>query len=719
MIQLGKGNRGRLPLVSLCCLVACWSAPRAVAENGNFIVFSDDVDLIAPAQGVAITGNGFGVLDNGAVVRMGALVKPVGLPLNGNTEAKLSDDLEKKLAEFVIKAAEFKRKDYDDHMKDVIDEVVKVTQGGGELQRNLQDVAQKAKDTAMNQWKEKLTSDLRGYMVQAGSEAARLVGRWPAEMIAKNQNVGVPSPEDLPEWKDGLKQKLSTDQMVAWQGKLKEQDQQQEKMIADYLQPLTEQCKERQASLMTSEVSELTMVLKLPDDRVHQLDEAAKKAVDQSVDAWSKSVAGQIRGMEENQQRMVVGRGGTYYSEIEDKDRPDRQEVWTKRLQEVLTPEELKNWKASQEDRAQRRRQAMATMVVVELDKKLMFTSAQRNQIEPLLTNAVAELEKTTAAENWALPPTLLDNAARQVNEEQIRPVLDTVQWEHWKQLGNGDAQNQSPIFPGVRRWNGGARAEFVRAEADAADQESIVSDFLYQRATQERARLLSTMRLYLEDVHRVITLPQDSRDRLETAAKGAVEASLGTWKNNFEGWLRSSTKGVIAQDMRHRLASLGNVSFGRENNILESTWNSAVSEVLSKAQLEAWQREVDARTAYREKSATACVIAELDRRRHLTTAQVEKITPLLQTTIHDYLPDLCHCFSADWQLQSYYVLIPLKGIPSKDIESVLTPEQWRLCNEQDFGPRGDYWNSVEQRHKYRLKGGQRVRNNSAPMVNF
>jgi hypothetical protein len=194
------------------------------------------------------------------------------------------------------------------------------------------------------------------------------------------------------------------------------------------------------------------------------------------------------------------------------------------------------------------------------------------------------------------------------------------------------------------------------------------------------------------------------------------VEHSLQSWKASYEGWVRGSIKGATAPDLRRRLASFRNMSIGQQDSTQDSAyWRDCIDEVLSAAQRQAWKKETDARTAYQERAISAWSLAELDRRRRLTAEQFTRLQPLMDKAIAEYLPDLSRFFSYDWQLQSYYVLLPVRGIPEDEIKAVLTPQQWDLFNDQDLTKHGDYWTSIQQYHEQRVKsergGAQRVRN--------
>jgi len=99
-----------------------------------------------------------------------------------------------------------------------------------------------------------------------------------------------------------------------------------------------------------------------------------------------------------------------------------------------------------------------------------------------------------------------------------------------------------------------------------------------------------------------------------------------------------------------------------------------------------------------------AMSVSELDRRRKLSAVQCGRIETALQQVLADYLPDIERYMSIQWFLQYYYALVPLAGVAEKEMQAILTPEQWKLCKERDLPDAMQYWEGIKNNHERRMK---------------
>ena len=67
---------------------------------------------------------------------------------------------------------------------------------------------------------------------------------------------------------------------------------------------------------------------------------------------------------------------------------------------------------------------------------------------------------------------------------------------------------------------------------------------------------------------------------------------------------------------------------------------------------------------------------------------------------------------SNQWFLQYYYALVPLGGVTEKQLQEILTPEQWKLCKERDLPDAMQYWEGIKNNHEQRMKQGARANGN-------
>ena len=134
--------------------------------------------------------------------------------------------------------------------------------------------------------------------------------------------------------------------------------------------------------------------------------------------------------------------------------------------------------------------------------------------------------------------------------------------------------------------------------------------------------------------------------------------------------------------------------------------WKEALSTTLNESQQKQLKLVVDARRDYRLKAMAAMSTSELDRRRRLTAEQCVKIEAAIQKVLAEYLPDIERYMSHQWFLQYYYALVPMGGVPDKEMQAILTPEQWKLCKERDLPDAMQYWEGIKQNHEQRAKQG-------------
>jgi hypothetical protein len=77
-----------------------------------------------------------------------------------------------------------------------------------------------------------------------------------------------------------------------------------------------------------------------------------------------------------------------------------------------------------------------------------------------------------------------------------------------------------------------------------------------------------------------------------------------------------------------------------------------------------------------------------------------------VQKVLAEYQPDLERYMSTNWFLQYYYAMVPVAGVPEKEMQGILTPQQWKLYKDRDLPDAVQYWEGIENNHKNRLKQG-------------
>jgi hypothetical protein len=140
--------------------------------------------------------------------------------------------------------------------------------------------------------------------------------------------------------------------------------------------------------------------------------------------------------------------------------------------------------------------------------------------------------------------------------------------------------------------------------------------------------------------------------------------------------------------------------------------WKTALKTTLNDSQLKTLDKVAGERTSYRLKAMASMSVSELDRRRKLSADQCTKIEAAVQKVLTEYLPDIERYMSLQWFLQYYYALVPVAGVAEKDMQAILTPEQWKLCKDRDLPDALQYWEGIKNNHEQRMKRGAQANGN-------
>jgi hypothetical protein len=659
---------------------------------------------------VRIQGGGAVIINNGAaggVVVTGNAASVVAKP---DTRPKRTPAVEKALNEFAAKVALAKRKQLEQGMVKVVDEVVKVSQADEAAKAKLEAGAKKAIDETTALYPDKLIDWLSRWTTGTEEEALAQIRQWPEDDSANWPVSGVIAPADQPIWAETIKASLNPEQFAAWDKLASEKSRKLEEEITRYLKPNAERMKDQFKAGMDTVTSDVATVLSLSADRLAKLKTAAAEAVTRSVEAWRDAQAKAIRAMGETERRQIFSReGGSYSTGSSKLQRPEYQPEWKDSLKAALSEDEFQRLETAHKERSARRNQAFALLLISELDKRIGLTASQRDSMLPLALKPSRNLIKMNSTDEeepeeesfegvtqWNLQPANFIAAALKMPEADMRVILDSVQWTRWQDYCKSKPENSY-------------QRRVVKLDADQtqADLEGLVNEYLHKSARDQEQRFVKGMLVRVEDAARIVKLQPEAVAQLSLAARGAVERTMGTWRNSLEDYLNNNLQGVRADEFRTRIAGLGNLAenISRDKNPQEHPlWTDTIKATLTTEQNEIWQKELDARSAYRDRATAALAISELDRRRRLTTEQFNKLEPLIINVVKDYSPDITRYLSNDWQLRSYYLLVPLTAIPETQLKTILSADQAKLMKERDLAQVQSYWDGIKNYHEQRLK---------------
>ena len=494
-------------------------------------------------------------------------------------------------------------------------------------------------------------------------------------------------------WEQVAAKVLPAEAMDQWRKILAKEKQDEEAEFVKLIKPSEVYARQQMERLMIAEMDNITTELTVDEKRVEELRKLSAAAIEESLNLGRKQWMKQVRNYSAAERKRM---GANSYFGMSEEQRASSLPVWKDGLKKVLTEDERTRMEDGMEQREQRSVLALSRACLAEMDQSLMLNKVQRTKLQPLIKKQMAPLLEQRRQEYWSYNAQQLFQSVGKLPEESVREILDEAQWERWQVLVKASGSTRSTTTE-------------VKGEKPAvADMEAAISAHLYKMFLAERQKVLDVMMPHVEEAGRVLSLPDETMAELTTAAKGAVEHSLGYWRQNTERYVRQAVQTATPQNVLQALAGTERVNFSRrgDEHLPENmeVWTSALQKKLNDDQRQALAKMAQERDDFRVKAMAAMTVAELDRRRRLNGEQCAKLEPVLKKVLADYRPDIERYMSTNWFLQYYYALVPVAGVPEKQLEAVLTPEQWKNFKDRDLPDAMQYWEGIESNHKNRLK---------------
>ncbi len=570
--------------------------------------------------------------------------------------AAIPPDITAKCTAFLNKINAARRSELDKHMADEIAEVAKVTGLDAEGTKKLAAAAVIAEDAAQA---DLLAKALEMY----GKAYAKMDGRGVGELekpgvveAASRSDSGFEAAIhythalDQPAWTDALARTLTPAQAAAWQKARDTKIGSVSKEFEDMLDKQDDQIRATISGPMLTRSTEIIDTLNLPKDRADAVTALAKKAIDASMDAWRKE-ARKMFLANDSATRTRLSRGMPYYSAPQEENTPENQAVWTQGIAKLLSADDRAKLESSHGTQRKRRTHALAMLMLTLMDEKVAFTTSQRPKLEPIMERLVQGVEEfypqaDSNNDYFNLSPSAFYKAAAAAKTDELRPVLDDLQWKRWQEASHDKAQSDEDdeeVQPTPTPAKTGADAI-----EEPEDLEQLVSDYLASKSAVERKELDTTMLLQAEDAARIAALPPATAARLRTAAHGAAEMALANWSSSLEQSVRGQIQGATRESVQQRLGNMRNYYFGQPTPKDQAIWKQAMKTDLTQPQQDAWQTERDARAQYSDDAITQFLLAEFDRSFVLTPEQWERLAPVLSKTLRDYRPDIGRMFSGN-----------------------------------------------------------------------
>ena len=361
-------------------------------------------------------------------------------------EASASSEIAAKCTEFLKKVIAAKRTQLDKRMADEIAEVAKVTGLGPEGVRSLEAAAIMAEDAAQA---DLLTNALEMYLKAYTKMGARGLKQLEqlnqpgvVDSMVKSDSgfdsaVHYTRALDQPAWKDALTHALTPEQAATWK---KAQDKKigtVSKEFEDMLDRQADQIRTTISSPMFTKSTEIIDTLNLPKERSDAVTALAKKAIDASMESWRKDARKMYLSNDEGT-RVRLARGMPYYSPPQDDQAPENQAVWKDGIAKMLSADDRAKLESSRGTQRLRRTHALSMLMVTLMDDKVAFTTTQRPKLEPITERFVQKVEELypkadSNNDYFNLNVSVFYRAAAPAKADEMRAILDDVQWKHWQ----------------------------------------------------------------------------------------------------------------------------------------------------------------------------------------------------------------------------------------------------------------------------------------------
>ncbi|MCE9519231.1 MAG: hypothetical protein K8R87_06745 [Verrucomicrobia bacterium] len=644
-----------------------------------------------------------------------------GTETKAKVKMKLPEAVEKALNDLATDAVKLKRELRLEEMKKIIAEISEVTKLSDEQKLKLEKEVEPAVDRSLVPWREEFDTRLRPYLSNEGEGALVMLSQWNAEQLVPSGFPGdYGKPEEDPGWKAALKTILTIEQFNALDQIASDRERKLNEQIATYLKPFIEKKRQARATILTTEIEDIKTLLTLPEDRVQQLEKIAGASADRAGEILRLNAIKKLMAMSEERRATIIMSARNIINNNDDDDEAvddddgendeTSRDIWVKGVTAILREDEHKRWAAEVEERASRSTRALAMMFLSEMDQYVLFSSEQRGKMELLATRALADKSKKRSI-NESISLTL----ATLFNADEVKTVLNGGQWERWEAAGRGEFNNN--YGRNIRRISiqklnpndaGNDKKDDVpakKAKLEIPDDESLLAAHFEKRLADKRSEMAAMMSAKLDEVRRVVKLSPDRSAYLEIAAKGAVEHALDKWRMQIDSWARSNMQGAKGEDLRARLASLESedVYFGEEEgaNGEHAVWKDALAESLTTEQKTAWGAEVSARENYRQRAYAWGILAELNRRYHLSNDQFAKLEPLLQTAVIEYFDDFMNMFGrGSSNIVPRYLITLVHAVPEDALQKIFNAVQWKQWKEVDSKTVAPWWESMKGNHR-------------------
>ncbi|TCO87708.1 hypothetical protein EV701_1207 [Chthoniobacter flavus] len=627
--------------------------------------------------------------------------------------------IEKELTDFMAKVKDGKRKLSNEKMDKIIERVAKTTGLNEQGRKTLETKSREVTDIFLVDWVDAYDRLIRSLMKESQEQILAFIkarSNETAENLALNfrHDLSAAEAQDSKAWAAALKDTLTPEQYATWQ---KSDTGEREKLhaeIGDRLNAWLDPSREAMNEEVLTKVAQMSRSLNLSKEKADQLKSVGKSAVDESIGKMRDREEKMIAAMDEDARRQMLKNRNIYFSPSQEES-PETSKAWKTGLTKLLSADERKQLDTEAAEHLSRRVQALARLMVAEIDARVALTADQRKRLEPICQR-IAEKDSKSLSNSLGQGYSQIDVMATlstevKPDEAETKAILEPIQRQHWLavckiQTEERNAQSRTPTVK--------PKEEKAALPPEPEDVERAISDYLEGKERLHRQKALAEALLRAEDAGRAANLPAEKIELLKTAARGSAEELLASWKTNADETVRSSIGNTPARFVRSRLENLQEYNFQWRPNSQESDalWTKTFKATLDAGELAAAEKSVNERETFRSESVANFIVAMFDQACPINSEQQAKLTPAVAAAVKEYQADIQSYFSGNnsvsWYLSGFSMFIPVVAVPEADLKSILGAEsfeQW--TKSRQCGYVMNYWTWIKQNHEARAKAAK------------
>ncbi len=614
-------------------------------------------------------------------------------------EPKLSDAQAKWFTDFAKKASGFRKKEFEKEAAESVRNLAEQLKLEAATESKLKAAMPKVVEATLTAWEGKFGDWLKPFVIQAGDVEGALQGWEPEQLAARGQGPADVYPEETPEWTEVLKGTLSPEQLAAWAELEKAHLTKLREEMADYLATCETQASETLNRAMDSVMRGTTQFINLDAERTKQLKAASDEAIKLTLAGWKVRVEKQLLNMGDKARSQIAQNGSISVNFNEKENKPQLQKVWKQAVASILTEIERKQIKELRNETRSRRAEALAMVLILDLDRFLGFSEAQRDALTklagpPLLKLPDGYYDDPDGA-YFSLDSGAMLTQLKTLTDEQLSAHLPASQIKRLREVNASQLSRQ-----GYARTKLDVGKIPPVEEMDELEVERLLSTFLHREARKMKQSIQGVMEAEVDSIVRIASPAPEAVAVLRTAAKGAAEEMSLASINNLTSWVRSQFQNIKPADVPARMQSLYNPYFSdRRQQPDAAVWTAAVERLLAQPQREVWKQELEKRAVWKHKALSAMVTTSLERLLSLAPDKRAALQLKLTGIIAKYETDFANFFSSGWHLQGYYSMVPLAMLSEKEMEEFFDKKQIVTVREKGIGNAAQYAEMIQQNH--------------------